>query len=122
MHFLLYYTGRSQIFFFFFFNDTATTEIYTLSLHDALPICTAKTAVSVTSDPITRSRYAIEAIPAAARSEEHTSELQSPCNLVCRLLLEKKKKNINYTLPRNVTTADCRSSLYTVPRCTHTIY
>src|ERR1039457_6404872 len=70
--------------FFFFFNDTATTEIYTLSLHDALPICA-------------RWRYRPWAEAAARRgfgprSEEHTSELQSPCNLVCRLLLEKKKK------------------------------
>src|SRR5256885_8925253 len=79
---------------FFFFNDTATTEIYTLSLHDALPIY---------RDPPTRDRGEIgpglvlerglepvDLVP-AARSEEHTSELQSPCNLVCRLLLEKKK-------------------------------
>src|SRR5256885_3351621 len=76
-----------QLFFFFFFNDTATTEIYTLSLHDALPI----------------SGFAEQGIRRAGqgnrprdqgirRSEEHTSELQSPCNLVCRLLLEKKKK------------------------------
>src|SRR2546426_12086549 len=93
--------------FVFFFNDTATTEIYTLSLHDALPIYTffvtvrlgevekisqaqekrlglrlffgSSSATSSTSD-------------ISKRSEEHTSELQSPCNLVCRLLLEKKKK------------------------------
>src|SRR5260370_24601467 len=69
----------------FFFNDTATTEIYTLSLHDALPICADR-------------RPADWHAPAAAwaprpqvRSEEHTSELQSHLNLVCRLLLEKKK-------------------------------
>src|SRR5436189_5726236 len=76
--------------FFFFFNDTATTEIYTLSLHDALPIY----------------RHAPGALPPGrlpgddsgpatspgSRSEEHTSELQSPMYLVCRLLLEKKKK------------------------------
>src|SRR5256885_3843944 len=73
---------------FFFFNDTATTEIYTLSLHDALPIYPTTIAAA-------RSRL----LPAGtaqgharpARSEEHTSELHSPCNLVCRLLLEKKK-------------------------------
>src|SRR3989454_7606059 len=87
---------------FFFFNDTATTEIYTLSLHDALPISclrppraspagqqagagqdrpseAGQVGISISSD-----RYTY-------RSEEHTSELQSPCNLVCRLLLEKKK-------------------------------
>src|ERR1039457_1732357 len=69
---------------FFFFNDTATTEIYTLSLHDALPICRLDWhgPVHPRQAPATR----------ADRSEEHTSELQSPCNLVCRLLLEKKKK------------------------------
>src|SRR5256885_14275933 len=76
---------------FFFFNDTATTEIYTLSLHDALPICAGVTAVAQGQ------RYDLASIPVTAvdttgRSEEHTSELQSPCNLVCRLLLEKKKR------------------------------
>src|SRR2546430_11675902 len=81
----------------FFFNDTATTEIYTLSLHDALPISAL---------PVVRGQ--VGQVPAAAhhgggvavhpgpgdhlvRSEEHTSELQSQSNLVCRLLLEKKK-------------------------------
>src|SRR2546427_12725716 len=75
--------------FFFFFNDTATTEIYTLSLHDALPICVE--AVMTLSPwqqrPVTRSRMG----RLNRRSEEHTSELQSQSNLVCRLLLEKKK-------------------------------
>src|SRR5438132_11589454 len=74
--------------FFFFFNDTATTEIYTLSLHDALPISVA----TINKPPGSRSdekptvgrRWAF-------RSEEHTSELQSHSDLVCRLLLEKKK-------------------------------
>src|SRR5256885_13195764 len=72
-------------FFFFFFNDTATTEIYTLSLHDALPICRHWLPARACS---------LAGWPCCAptpRSEEHTSELQSPCNLVCRLLLEKKK-------------------------------
>src|SRR6266566_9896653 len=75
----------SLLFFFFFFNDTATTEIYTLSLHDALPIPPA---------PGWRrsSGRCSAAISRRARSEEHTSELQSPCKLVCRLLLEKKNK------------------------------
>src|SRR5256885_3492551 len=76
-----------QKYHFFFFNDTATTEIYTLSLHDALPIY------------LLRRRRGAGARPGIGgpgpdhpcRSEEHTSELQSPCNLVCRLLLEKKK-------------------------------
>src|SRR6266480_7587510 len=82
-----------SIFFFFFFNDTATTEIYTLSLHDALPISPADThrrrPVSAPVLPVASSaRYIVGAV----RSEEHTSELQSHVNLVCRLLLEKKKK------------------------------
>src|SRR5258706_13648582 len=74
----------------FFFNDTATTEIYTLSLHDALPICSwawRGLAIDSTSAP-TRARYRRSA--RSWRSEEHTSELQSLTNLVCRLLLEKK--------------------------------
>src|SRR5256885_7908049 len=96
--------------FFFFFNDTATTEIYTLSLHDALPIYVDAGRLAVVRHRLhvlfeqieihyhTRRRqhvfrHAPEIAPRDARfrSEEHTSELQSPCNLVCRLLLEKKK-------------------------------
>src|SRR6266704_6968342 len=74
------------LFFVFFFNDTATTEIYTLSLHDALPISGPDRA---------RIRYAKTlAHHAWERSEEHTSELQSRFDLVCRLLLEKKKKTV----------------------------
>src|SRR2546429_2512138 len=77
---------------FFFFNDTATTEIYTLSLHDALPIWRAFRSQSAVST----AESAIAPIPGrpgiGARSEEHTSELQSRLHLVCRLLLEKKKK------------------------------
>src|SRR5260370_30667940 len=83
---------------FFFFNDTATTEIYTLSLHDALPISSP-----AGKTPFSRSREG-EIIPKTrarsvqnARSEEHTSELQSHLNLVCRLLLEKKKKTKIHT-------------------------
>src|SRR2546430_12365308 len=85
-------------FFFFFFNDTATTEIYTLSLHDALPIWIKRVALVALEvffrGPVVR----LESVDWAAeenfkrRSEEHTSELQSQSNLVCRLLLEKKKK------------------------------
>src|SRR5256885_13198572 len=77
----------------FFFNDTATTEIYTLSLHDALPISRARSRIAVRSARA-RSRIAVRRGRRAPRerSEEHKSELQSPCNLVCRLLLEKKKK------------------------------
>src|SRR6266513_6448683 len=72
------------LFFFFFFNDTATTEIYTLSLHDALPICGR--------GPPCVSGMCVSHLGSNGRSEEHTSELQSRFDLVCRLLLEKKKK------------------------------
>src|SRR2546429_4453662 len=88
--------------YFFFFNDTATTEIYTLSLHDALPICPPAcraSSRSCTSNTCCRpcmqagACAARAAISRATRSEEHTSELQSRLHLVCRLLLEKKKHN-----------------------------
>src|SRR2546421_13018247 len=75
-------------FLFFFFNDTATTEIYTLSLHDALPIFETILAAARAA-PELRFRQDGTGAP---RSEEHTSELQSRSDLVCRLLLEKKKK------------------------------
>src|SRR3712207_9125924 len=98
-----------SIFFFFFFNDTATTEIYTLSLHDALPISLSFTAEEawrllhpddasifchtwVDLPPRSRDADALLDKWARIRSEEHTSELQSRQYLVCRLLLEKKKK------------------------------
>src|SRR2546429_7399194 len=75
----------------FFFNDTATTEIYTLSLHDALPILAFRPQPSPCS---IRSRNGSHSLVARSRrSEEHTSELQSRLHLVCRLLLEKKKQN-----------------------------
>src|SRR5437660_7659375 len=74
--------------FLFFFNDSATTEIYTLSLHDALPICAARQAGS----PAHRFNLQTEAV--RWRSEEHTSELQSRGHLVCRLLLEKKNSSV----------------------------
>src|SRR3712207_8009433 len=100
---------------FFFFNDTATTEIYTLSLHDALPICLSLSSMAFTSaasrawvavptnpeapDPMlpvaTASRAAAGCTVLPVRSEEHTSELQSRQYLVCRLLLEKKKNNLD---------------------------
>src|SRR5438132_12079039 len=80
----------STLFIFFFFNDTATTEIYTLSLHDALPIYRRAAG----GDGSTRSdMWHPPPGRAPARSEEHTSELQSHSDLVCRLLLEKKKRN-----------------------------
>src|SRR3712207_8208521 len=98
---------------FFFFNDTATTEIYTLSLHDALPICTAPTlrcpdargagvALPGEVDAGRAGRRARDRRGphpgrprVGRRSEEHTSELQSRQYLVCRLLLEKKKTSLN---------------------------
>src|SRR5690348_17962185 len=75
---------------FFFFNDTAPTEIYTLSLHDALPISSAYACVGLWGPD---ARVILQKTTPAdlGRSEEHTSELQSPVHLVCRLLLEKKK-------------------------------
>src|SRR2546429_3446187 len=85
--------------FFFFFNDTATTEIYTLSLHDALPISGgfASSGCHQMLDAPPRFERWMMPRPSGAkigeRSEEHTSELQSRLHLVCRLLLEKKKHN-----------------------------
>src|SRR5438477_9794987 len=103
-------------FFFFFFNDTATTEIYTLSLHDALPISpppAPSTAAASDEKPrgpreAASSRIELSTVSrttssSVARSEEHTSELQSHVNLVCRLLLEKKK-----TITTNVHSHDYR--------------
>src|SRR2546430_11514742 len=88
--------------FIFFFNDTATTEIYTLSLHDALPIspsrCTgscAHRAVRAAAPCTPAWDYPSRRCTGASRSEEHTSELQSQSNLVCRLLLEKKNNSID---------------------------
>src|SRR5690242_20928192 len=103
------------IFLFFFFNDTAPTEIYTLSLHDALPISRHAAAAR---HPARRSERGRGCVARAhrcgrshrdpARSEEHTSELQSHVNLVCRLLLEKKKKKkthkIILSMKKNITT------------------
>src|SRR2546425_9140512 len=95
-------TRGSLFFFFFFFNDTATTEIYTLSLHDALPISASRRAADFESYlDVLESRVLRRCDgrvgPALPRSEEHTSELQSLAYLVCRLLLEKKKKIGNTT-------------------------
>src|SRR5947208_14968755 len=90
-------------FFFFFLNDTATTEIYTLSLHDALPIYgrawdLARPAVLSRLSQLPRQQAQVFQVVAKDRSEEHTSEFQSPDHLVCRLLLEKKKKHKNKKL------------------------
>src|SRR6266702_8440492 len=91
---------RMCFFVFFFFNDTATTEIYTLSLHDALPIWPFPVFVnhSAPSGP--------DVMPTGTRSEEHTSELQSRGHLVCRLLLEKKKLKITGAVPIEMTSDD----------------
>src|SRR2546425_9339473 len=102
-----------MIILFFFFNDTATTEIYTLSLHDALPIYTHSQgallfdfillALILTAFFIGRLllEYIMDSMALESRSEEHTSELQSLAYLVCRLLLEKKK--ILYVLTQSHT-------------------
>src|SRR5438093_3181961 len=95
--------------FFFFFNDTATTEIYTLSLHDALPICARRTktiresqpesSILPTSTTAARNTYRTSC---GLQIGKHTSELQSLTNLVCRLLLEKKKKTKNNKQKRKI--------------------
>src|SRR2546428_14141456 len=87
------FSQRHSLLFFFFFNDTATTEIYTLSLHDALPIFRDFDYRFPSRPRLSGcSRDAARAHTVRRRSEEHTSELQSRSDLVCRLLLEKKKK------------------------------
>src|SRR2546430_11303784 len=90
-------SGRLYVSLFFFFNDTATTEIYTLSLHDALPICSfsPRRVITVNADATPPAPNKLS----ENRSEEHTSELQSQSNLVCRLLLEKKKKMKQPAIP-----------------------
>src|SRR2546426_2209773 len=112
-------THSSIVPIFFFFNDTATTEIYTLSLHDALPISLAaagrdptglaggrvarwggnarmggRDLYVVEADEYDRAFLSLAPAVAVGGSEEHTSELQSPCKLVCRLLLVKKKRRL----------------------------
>src|SRR5260370_34812663 len=90
MRIFLFCLLSSPCSFFFFFNDTATTEIYTLSLHDALPIFAGR--LYGAGFHVGRIRAVLGLGCDPHRSEEHTSELQSHLNLVCRLLLEKKKK------------------------------
>src|SRR3712207_8698269 len=104
---------------FFFFNDTATTEIYTLSLHDALPISlhwlarmlvagedprfiARRIVIFASEDVGMADPGALAVATAAARSEEHTSELQSRQYLVCRLLLEKKKKRRHFEIRTSI--------------------
>src|SRR2546429_1526668 len=102
---------------FFFFNDTATTEIYTLSLHDALPISTTQAGAEnracwFESESPAPDVFRGSGVSAARarRSEEHTSELQSRLHLVCRLLLEKKKSTRNAPCERCSATPRTRSS------------
>src|SRR5687768_18243992 len=97
---------RNFIFLFFFFNDTATTEIYTLSLHDALPIylrlgCRQRDADGNPDHQRVRRQHGRALGAERSRSEEHTSELQSRLHLVCRLLLEKKKNKKRNKLQSN---------------------
>src|SRR5215207_11672932 len=96
MLFVSYAVVTRLLSFFFFFHDTATTEIYTLSLHDALPIYAVHEPTADFDSTVVAMRTA--AGHARHRSEEHTYELQSRVDLVCRLLLEKKK-----SLDRDVT-------------------
>src|SRR3712207_6975497 len=110
--------GNCIVFVFFFFNDTATTEIYTLSLHDALPISAARRRGRRVAQggPAVRAltwtgvnQLSVEDVPEPQllndhRSEEHTSELQSRQYLVCRLLLEKKKlDSLSFSPPTSST-------------------
>src|SRR3989442_5308268 len=112
-YFILFLLRLSCISFFFFFNDTATTEIYTLSLHDALPISmnvggpfgSRVSALQLGWFLLVLVSFFAPAAERAqsgtSRSEEHTSELQSRPHLVCRLLLEKKKKQTASTRTRD---------------------
>src|SRR2546427_121956 len=104
---LLFFCWLLRVFFFFFFNDTATTEIYTLSLHDALPISRCWAFASPGWDSVEPDNCHDSP---TSRSEEHTSELQSQSNLVCRLLLEKKKKNKNTRLLHDRAQTPCLST------------
>src|SRR5574340_1305544 len=88
---------------FFFLNDTATTEIYTLSLHDALPILRPLVVARPRRLPLMFVRSASPEPDEALRSEEHTSELQSTKDLVCRFLLEKKKTCCDISTNRHST-------------------
>src|SRR2546422_1754807 len=105
---------KKRLFRFFFFNDTATTEIYTLSLHDALPICVIRKRID--DDDLcsgqAHTAFVLEVdVGMIKRSEEHTSELQSRLHLVCRLLLEKKKQ-FSEVLDVRLGVSDCSG-----PRC-----
>src|SRR5439155_19252475 len=110
---------RFRLLFFFFFNYTAPTDIYTLSLHDALPICQVRGGPTRLGPARARRRGRPRLVRAARpdqRSEEHTSELQSRGHLVCRLLLEKKKESAQARPSRlRLGRIDC--SAYGVCKC-----
>src|SRR5260221_3831470 len=106
--------SRPSSFIFFFFNDTATTEIYTLSLHDALPISAQGLVAQAVEclahrlpGPCRRRRWGRH----HGRSEEHTSELQSHSDLVCRLLLEKKKEKTTKSRTLQTSSRFCTTSI-----------
>src|SRR5258708_13107448 len=107
---------------FFFFNDTATTEIYTLSLHDALPISHPIQKCRQTTPRLCgrslRCNRGSDRSRSDARSEEHTSELQSPDHLVCRLLLEKKK-NITHKIQTLTIESTTPTAIHCSQRTTH---
>src|SRR5258708_26229560 len=103
-------TGRPVTSPLFFFNDTATTEIYTLSLHDALPICGAFQRLEQQRVELAEEGLAADFCHGSwVRSEEHTSELQSPDHLVCRLLLEKKKIGVTLVADRRLSVKPLRA-------------
>src|SRR2546425_9547262 len=114
---LLYHLRRFV--FFFFFNDTATTEIYTLSLHDALPIFHDACAGAVWQAAV----IGFAGLRFTDRSEEHTSELQSLAYLVCRLLLEKKKNTTTHhqSLPGHNAIPPDHTARRTGTQC-HSVY
>src|SRR5437764_10633293 len=114
MHELTYVTAYPFLDALLFFNDTAPPEIYTLSLHDALPIC-----ARCDRQDVRRLGRGVDRRPhALARSEEHTSELQSPMYLVCRLLLEKKKKRHQIILNTSPNAASKTQKLDVSRKCT----
>src|SRR5438132_7954651 len=113
----MYIYIRSLFSLFFFFNDTPSTEIYTLSLHDALPISSKFCASTLFCASSMRFETILDSMGTPSnlewfRSEEHTSELQSHSDLVCRLLLEKKKKKRRNSI--TTITTSTRRSRYTV--------
>src|SRR5206468_4871862 len=107
---------------FFFFTAPAPSALYTLSLHDALPISARTTSSASTTCATTwSSRWssASSGVTPTPRSEDHTSELQSRSDLVCRLLLEKKKNNTEQTIAKEVTNVDAPATPPAIPQTGH---